>query len=323
MIKILTKSLFLSILFTSIVIAVLGMYLFEKREEYQGKVYPGVYINGESFEGKSAQQIEKSFQKKNEILSQISFTVVYEDAVASFSGKTVDLHFSPEKIAENALSIGRPSHPARMIQQLVVIFLHLNTYSLTYKPTFDMKPIDEYLTVLNGTYSVPAEDALFQFKDNRVTGFKVEKPGVQLTIDKTRESIQKYLSSNVYIAPGKSFSISSTELKPKITIKDTNTFGIVEKIGEGVSDFTHSASERVFNLTHAARRLNGVLIAPGETFSYNKTIGDISQATGFKPGYIIKDGRTVLGDGGGVCQDSTTLFRAALNTCLLYTSRCV
>ena len=50
-----------------------------------------------------------------------------------------------------------------------------------------------------------------------------------------------------------------------------------------------------------------------EKFSFNKTVGDISAATGYKQAYVIKSGRTVLDDGGGVCQVSTTLFRAALN----------
>jgi vancomycin resistance protein YoaR len=58
---------------------------------------------------------------------------------------------------------------------------------------------------------------------------------------------------------------------------------------------------------------NGILVAPDETFSFVKYIGDISATTGYKPAYIIKDGRTVLGDGGGVCQVSSTLFRAILD----------
>ena len=68
------------------------------------------------------------------------------------------------------------------------------------------------------------------------------------------------------------------------------------------------------NLSLAATKIHGILVPPGDVFSYNKAVGDISATTGFKSGYIIKNGRTVLGDGGGVCQDSTTLFRAALNT---------
>src|SRR3989344_205719 len=89
--------------------------------------------------------------------------------------------------------------------------------------------------------------------------------------------------------------------------------GIVERIGVGESFFKGSISGRVHNILLASSRISGVLVGPGEVFSFNETVGDISAATGYKSAYVIKNGRTVLGDGGGVCQVSTTLFRAALN----------
>ncbi len=64
-----------------------------------------------------------------------------------------------------------------------------------------------------------------------------------------------------------------------------------------------------------------MLIPPGEVFSFTNTVGDITAATGFKQAYVIKSGRTVLDDGGGICQVSTTLFRAALNAGLPIVSR--
>lgn len=64
-----------------------------------------------------------------------------------------------------------------------------------------------------------------------------------------------------------------------------------------------------------------MLIPQGAEFSFNDTIGDISAQSGYKPAYVIKAGKTVLGDGGGVCQVSTTFFRAALNTGLPITER--
>ena len=63
------------------------------------------------------------------------------------------------------------------------------------------------------------------------------------------------------------------------------------------------------------------MVKPGETFSFNQTLGDVSSETGYKQAYVIKNGRTELGDGGGVCQVSTTLFRAALDAGLPITER--
>ena len=71
----------------------------------------------------------------------------------------------------------------------------------------------------------------------------------------------------------------------------------------------------------AAGRINGILIAPNEEFSFDKALGDVSAFTGYQQAYIIQNGRTVLGDGGGVCQVSTTFFRALLNAGLPITQR--
>jgi vancomycin resistance protein YoaR len=100
---------------------------------------------------------------------------------------------------------------------------------------------------------------------------------------------------------------------PEITTDKINNLGINELIGRGSSTYFHSIPSRVHNVVLAASRINGTLVKPGDTFSFNDTLGDVSQFTGYKQAYIISDGKTILGDGGGVCQVSTTLFRSVLN----------
>lgn len=95
---------------------------------------------------------------------------------------------------------------------------------------------------------------------------------------------------------------------------DKEKYGILALLGEGISTFKGSAAGRIHNLTLAAERTNGVLVAPGTIYSMNNSVGDVSAATGYDVAYIIQQGRTVLGSGGGVCQTSTTLFRAVLNS---------
>jgi vancomycin resistance protein YoaR len=75
--------------------------------------------------------------------------------------------------------------------------------------------------------------------------------------------------------------------------------------------FSGSSAERIQNITTAAAQFHGVLVAPGETFSMADYLGDISLDNGYAEALIIFGNRTVKGVGGGVCQVSTTLFRAA------------
>lgn len=97
-------------------------------------------------------------------------------------------------------------------------------------------------------------------------------------------------------------------------VPDTATaaqLGITELLPNGVqsSYFYGSHAERVQNITTAAARFDGVLVAPGETFSMGDTLGDVSLDNGYAEAPIIYGGRTIQGVGGGVCQVSTTLFR--------------
>ncbi|MBZ0277656.1 MAG: VanW family protein, partial [Anaerolineae bacterium] len=89
--------------------------------------------------------------------------------------------------------------------------------------------------------------------------------------------------------------------------------GITQLVAEATTYYTGSTQNRRINIAEAASRFDGVVIAPGEEFSFNTILGDISPETGFVQGKIIFGGQTVTGVGGGVCQVSTTAFRAALS----------
>jgi vancomycin resistance protein YoaR len=111
------------------------------------------------------------------------------------------------------------------------------------------------------------------------------------------------------------------ELPPKKSLSQTNDIGVAERIGFGESYYAHSIPNRVHNVGLAASRISLDIIKPGEEYSFNKHLGEVSGATGFKSAYVIQGNRTVLGDGGGVCQVSTTLFRSVLNAGLPVTRR--
>lgn len=160
-------------------------------------------------------------------------------------------------------------------------------------------------------------DAVFKFENNEVMEFKPEVVGRVIDIPAFKEKLGEAL----ILAEGETLEIPVIVTQPKIKAGDINNLGIKELIGEGKSSFGHSIPGRVFNVNLAASRVNGTMVAPGDEFSFNRAVGDISKATGYQSAYIISGGKTVLGDGGGVCQVSTTVFRAALNAGLPITER--
>ena len=111
------------------------------------------------------------------------------------------------------------------------------------------------------------------------------------------------------------------ELTPQVTAKTLPDLGILELVGEGKSSYAGSAAYRITNIKAGAARMNGVLIPPGSEFSFNTQLGAVDAANGFVEGYAVIGQRTQLEWGGGVCQDSTTVYRAAFWAGLPITER--
>jgi vancomycin resistance protein YoaR len=101
-------------------------------------------------------------------------------------------------------------------------------------------------------------------------------------------------------------SVNSIEVHPTTAdlqqVKDT--------LGDYTTYFNPDLKERVNNVQLAAKAFDGLIIPPGGEFSFNKTVGKRERETGYLPAFMFTDNKVVLDDGGGVCQDSSTLFHA-------------
>lgn len=289
------------------------IYSFEKT--YAKKIYPGVRVDGVSFGGKTKEEIEEYFAQKSLPFEKLQVTLQYEDTVATLSARELAVSFDGKLSAVQAYSVGRSGYRFSDIYQRFRAVTQGIFLSSVLKVNSEV--IDEALSHFAENIDIPFEDATFQFGSGKVTLFRPSTIGRQVN----KIEAKKQVMSSITTLPQKQPSASSVitlslpvdAILPKITTENSNNFGIKDLLAKGDSKFAGSIPNRVRNIELAASRINGRLVAPGDTFSFNDALGDVSAATGFAPAYIIKEGRTVLGDGGGVCQVSTTLFRAILN----------
>lgn len=160
----------------------------------------------------------------------------------------------------------------------------------------------------------PAQIPKFRFKNGVVSEFLPAIPGVEVRREELKQEMVRALDM-LQNVDDKTLTVETpvSVTQAPVTNQNVNSLGIKELIGVGKSTYLHSIPGRVFNVALAASRIDGTLVFPGQTFSFNETLGDVSKFTGYKEAYIISGGKTILGDGGGVCQVSTTLFRAALD----------
>lgn len=108
-------------------------------------------------------------------------------------------------------------------------------------------------------------------------------------------------------------TIPVIETEPEVKVsKELQDLGIKERISVGYTSYYKSSADRVHNIKTGSAKFNGLLIAPDEIFSFNKYLGKVDESTGYRKGLVIKKEGTVPEYGGGLCQVSTTMFRAAL-----------
>jgi vancomycin resistance protein YoaR len=168
--------------------------------------------------------------------------------------------------------------------------------------------IAEKVTSIAAELKTDPVDALLDFDEGskQVVVLSPSIPGrevdVQATVDKALESIDK----GIFKVP-----VVFRIIKPKVDEHDIPNMGIKEVIGEATTYFKGSRPGRIKNIVVSASKFKGLVIPPGEVFSFNQRIGPIDKEHGFEESMVIKGDRTAVGIGGGVCQVSTTMFQAA------------
>ncbi len=180
--------------------------------------------------------------------------------------------------------------------------------------------IDSFLKSIAPKIEQESKNTRFRLENNRVVVFETGQEGKKIDLDETVEFIKNALQTPTQENEKKA-EIIVRIVAPNVSNPNIDELGIKTLISTGESDFTGSPQNRRHNIEVGSEKLNGVLIEPGEEFSIIQTLGEVSAATGYKPELVIKPEGTIPEFGGGLCQVSTTLFRAAIYAGLPITER--
>jgi vancomycin resistance protein YoaR len=164
----------------------------------------------------------------------------------------------------------------------------------------DMGEITSQLKTISAQINKPMIPAAISYSDhilNKTNG----QEGLALDIDATWQKIANEHKQKQVEAVVKKIPIVP-DLAKINEIKDV--------LGDYTTYFNPQEVSRTQNVRLAANALNNHLVAPGEIFSFNTVVGERTEAVGYLPAFIFVDKEVVKGDGGGVCQDSSTLYQA-------------
>jgi len=177
-----------------------------------------------------------------------------------------------------------------------------------------LKPKEINVDELYEEFTGDPVDAHFEVKDNEAV-LIAEKYGV--TFDK--EVARKIIEENR--EEGKRFTIPVTLIKPKRFQDEIKDYLFRDVLGEYSTGYQTSSVNRAINVELASSKLNGVVLGPGDEFSFNNVVGERSAKNGYKTAHVYIAGMIEDGIGGGICQVSSTLYNAVLKSNLEITER--
>ncbi len=188
----------------------------------------------------------------------------------------------------------------------------------TLAVSLDAGRVLSYAQEIAAQVTITPTNAQFRFDD--ATGALVpvvqSVPGRTLDVTATVSLLEAAAAGQERTVP-----LPLLPVQPGLATEDGPALGIVELIGEGVTRFAGSSASRVQNIIVGARQFDGVLVAPGEEFSFNHYLGEVTAEKGYEESIIIWGNTTRADVGGGLCQVSSTAFRAAFWAGLPVTER--
>ncbi len=181
----------------------------------------------------------------------------------------------------------------------------------------DRDQVTAYLQELAAQVDRPVQNAALDFDPatKQLTVLKPSQVGQEMDVAAGVAAIEAVISTTqpIAVTEPRTITVPVTIVQPKVDSNKVAELGISDLISEGTTVFKGSSDDRAHNIAVAAGKFSNVVVAPGDDFSFDSNVGDVTAANGFVEGLVIAAERTAVGIGGGVCQVSTTAFRAALN----------
>jgi len=186
----------------------------------------------------------------------------------------------------------------------------LELYRRAYTGKEDLRVSDrlsDYLLTLKIQTGTPAKDVRFVVANGEVEIVAPSRPGKELDVQASDDLVRQSLLAGV-----SEVSLPIVPVQPSITEKTIADLKITDKLGGGESNFFGSSASRIQNISVSSALYNGLLIPAGGIFSFNEILGEVDAEHGYAPEKVINDQKIQYEYGGGICQVSTTMFRAAI-----------
>jgi vancomycin resistance protein YoaR len=281
---------------------------------YQRVYAPNVFINDIALSGLTPQEALDTLQATiQERISSWNLSITYRGHVfTSLNYGTLGLTVSTDELYQLLNEAWALSHSGTVHEQKAAIDLLAVTAHKAYtsKTDPDSSQLQSMLQqIAPYVNAAPVDAALLVFQPDAANPFvfQDDRPGASLDIDAAQDSILNMAASGI----SGSYELSPEIIPPKVSRKELEE--TVHLRSSIVTPIDSSSTEnRNHNIRMSFSKINGLVLKPGQTFSFNDVVGSRTLESGFAEALEYAYGDLVYGIGGGVCQASTTLYQAAI-----------
>lgn len=232
------------------------------------------------------------------------FIITYNNERWTIKPESIDLNYHIEEMVKEAFNYTRSSSTMENIKRKSKLNLK-KEHNIKLKATYDEIKLSKKLEVICNKINVDAVDATFRVELTGELKTTKSKEGREVDLSRLKEDIYDMINKKKI----EDINLPVITLYPKVSTKQVKSINSV--LGEFSTSFNNSTS-RGSNIHVAGQQTSDILLMPGDTFSYNKCTGARNWVNGYKSAPVIVGGKVKNGEGGGVCQVSTTIYNAAL-----------
>lgn len=297
---------------TILSLPVVNVYATESK--WKNIIYPGVYVEEVNIGGKSLEEAKRLIKEKyEERMISKGIKIIAGDKTYSLNYSQLDPEYNIEEIIKEAFNYGKDENV--FLKYFLIKSGKKKEYKLSFK--YDEEAIKGLIDQIEQEVNSEGENPKVSIEFGKVN-ITEGTNGAKIKRDELKEAILKKINNGL--------SEEVVELEAPIeTTKpaiDKDQLQLLnKKISSFNTNFSSSNGNRSNNIQLATEAINGTILMPGDSFSFNDIVGERTRERGYKDAGVIIGDSVQSGLGGGICQVSSTLYNAMLRAGIKPTER--
>lgn len=283
------------------------VYQYNTVKAWSNLIYPGVKVSGENLSGKSKDQAKKILEQKYaSAIAKKKINVTTPDRTYTLDYSKLNPKYNIDEAVNQAFSYGKSFSTFKKYK----LIKGQPDKQISLGVTYDQKSVNDLIESIEKEANKEPVDATIKVSGGNITVVP-EQGGKKLQKDKLQKEILAKIEEGIE---------ANTDIKAPIeTIAAKITSNKISSINAKIGSFSTeygsiSSAERANNIRLATQSINGKVLMPGDSFSFNDVVGERTADKGYQAAPVIIGNQVDSGLGGGICQVSTTLYNAVLRS---------